>query len=117
MIKLDFTKTRDYSDATAYYEVKCAEDFTVYEFLTEYLPKQKEWGYVNINELFLCHKELKLLEYSYDKIGNLNFSLFEKVKNKTVNRIEATGGWGLMDYALHVDYDDPELLEEGENDD
>ena len=111
MIKIDFTRIRDYSDATTYYEAKCAGNFTVYEFLTEYLPEQKEWGSVNINQLYLCPKELKLLEYGYDKIGDLNFSLFEKVKNKTVNRIEATGGWGLMDYALHVDYDNPELLE------
>lgn len=103
MINIDFTKIKDNGDATAYYEVKCAGNFTVFEFLTEYLPERKEWGEVNINHLYLCPEELKLLVYQYDKVGNLNRVLFEKVKDKTVKRIEATGGWGLMDYALCVD--------------
>lgn len=101
---LRFKNVKDNADATSNYEVSIQRDFTVLEFIREYLPRQYEWGYVTIDKPWgIAGDENFLLEYNDDTCLKLNRELLAVIGNKTVTKITASGGWTRMDYTLYFE--------------
>ena len=99
---MEFKKTQENSDATCNYNIttsaKRVREF-VYEVI-EYMQKHDEWGsiyaLVSKNSGYVA-----LVDYSRFKISFSNN--YGSYCDKSIKRIWANGGWGLLSYYITIE--------------
>lgn len=99
MIKLkQATATR--GDCTAGYSVELSKEYTIKEFIDEVL-KSNEWGAIGIYDENQSWFE-KGNPYCEYKRGELISKLPDEFLDKPIKKVDADGGWSLMDYKIHI---------------
>lgn len=90
-----------YGDATCHYKATIYEPFTLQELIDEVLNNKNEWGYFTLVEDTTTWLQTKSrMEYRYGEIINDNIPIEDKTK--TVEVMEAHGGWTRMDYIVSL---------------
>jgi len=84
--------TRIFGDETAGYEVILDKKYTVKELLDTVLGIKSEWGSFSIKNGNCCEYEG----------GKLLSNLSEEDLNKEVVKVDASGGWSMMNYYVTV---------------
>ena len=94
-----YKKTQENGDATSNYNITTSAK-TVKEFVhevIEYMEKHNEWGSIHVS-MGKSTGYITLVNYSRFKIDFLNSYI--RYCNKSIDRIWANGGWGLMSYYI-----------------
>lgn len=87
-------------DETAPFDVVEYHAKTVMEFVEELVPIAKGWGEIEVR--YGCFTR----RYEYRQ-GNLkSISIDPDVANLTIDKVKASGGWGLMDYLIFAEVED-----------
>ena len=85
-----------FGDETSLYEIKFTEEMTVEEFIKIAVAENlNEWG-----EFKYGWQSPVIAEYNRGEISYTEE--YEKVKNRTVNKATANGGWSFMAYFLSI---------------
>ena len=97
-----------YGDEMSYYDLIPKKPSMTVRDLCEYAVKESdEWGYVDIMGMgrpyeWLTHDtEMRVyrLEYSHGEI--ISDDIPEEIKNMTIKKTKASGGWSRVDYNLY----------------
>lgn len=93
-VKLNFTPTGSYSDATTSYDVGFNICMTLRDFINEIRMCDKEWGTIEV-----CG--FGRIDYSY---GDVRGTISEHLYDVGIEYIKANGGWSMMNYHVKLDY-------------
>ena len=94
MIEIKYGK--DFGDSTNEYLIATTCK-TVRDFISEWLSTQpKEWGYFGIKSDKNVFVGFPNCEYRYGKIVTKEFN--EEILNRTILKIEGSGGWSRSDF-------------------
>lgn len=92
-------------DCTCGYKVLLEKEYTVRDFINTILSERSgEFGYIGIyNPSMFWDRTCgsPCAEYRYGQIALKNFD--DKIDGKMVSSVSASGGWGRMDYILHIE--------------
>lgn len=69
--------------------------------------EKDEWGHIDVEyegaEGFLGDK---VVEYRYGEVKKWDDGLFNAFNNRAVDKIQANGGWGMMNYYINLKQED-----------
>lgn len=105
---LKFNCLRNNADATSNYAVEFTKGLTLRELVNIVLRHEpNEWGYIEIVPALPCDNArfsdvIRVVEYSNGKIVDIKKELYEKIADKVIERIDASGGYTRMDYKAYI---------------
>lgn len=86
-------------DCTASYDVLLDKEYTVQELIDEILTQKDEWGIIGIGNEWTHFAQNCEYCCKYDH-GKLLSFLPARLLDKPINKVEADGGWSLMNYCI-----------------
>lgn len=87
-------------DCTCGYRIELDKEYTVGEFIDIVLSeKDREFGYIGIYNSSSIFGSPSC-QYSRGELTTDN--LTEDILNTTIKSVSASGGWGRMDYLIHI---------------
>lgn len=88
-----------YGDATSSYEYILSRGATIKEFIELILKNKEEWGGIYV---YQGGERVQIAEYRH---GNLEWHKIPDGSARILPKIDAHGGWSLMDYLVTPEFD------------
>lgn len=88
-----------YGDATSSYECILSREATIKEFIELILKNKEEWGGIYV---YQGRELVQIAEYRH---GNLEWHKIPDGNARILPKIDARGGWSLMDYLVAPEFD------------
>lgn len=88
-----------YGDATSSYECTLSRGATIKEFIELILQNKSEWGGIYV---YQGRERVQIAEYRH---GNLEWHKIPDGSARILPKIDAHGGWSLMDYLVTPELD------------
>lgn len=88
-----------YGDATSSYECTLSRNATIKEFIELILKYKEEWGGIYV---YQGRERVQIAEYRH---GNLEWHKIPDGNARILSKIDAHGGWSLMDYLVTPEFD------------